>query len=334
MVHHPQDGKAALVSVVLPVFNAEATLREALASIRAQTYERLEVIAVDDGSSDGSAGILADEAARDKRILVIRTANGGVAAALNVGLARATGEFIARMDADDISEPPRFEKQVVHLEQNSSCVAVGCDVIHIDSNGAVMSGGKSSGSSARMRDRCQDFRHFPPSPPVIPHPTAMIRTDAIRAVGGYRGCFRAAEDRDLWWRLSRLGEIHRLPEQLFRYRMHDSTITRRFPERSVADALLCDLSAAAAHFGVDDSTIRARYESGSDWNAAIAGYAQLLGARYPVRRLAAYRAIMRGYPSVAGYQDKWSVVRYALASLIRDPFAASSLRLVAAAIKA
>lgn len=331
MTHASETSKRLRISVVMPVFNSEATVRDAIKSVLAQTFEGFELIVVDDGSTDGSPQILGDEASRDPRVNVTTTPNRGVTAALNTGLSMARGEFVARMDADDLSEPMRFEKQCKHLDDHGECVAVGSGVIEIDDDGVPRRSHKF-GASAKLPDRCRGFRHFPPSPPTIYHPTAMIRAETLTAAGGYRTCFRSAQDRDLWWRLSRRGEIHRLPEALLRYRVHAGAVSRRFRERSAADALMADLSAIAAHFGLDDHELLARYEVQRESASAIEEYANLLGARYPIKRLAAYRAITRGYPSIAGYRDARSILQHALTSMLRHPFEASSLRLAKAAI--
>src|SRR5437588_11852113 len=102
-----------LVSVVLPCFNAEPVVRDALDSLVRQTYEDLEIVALDDGSSDGTARILQEYAARDSRVRVFASAsNEGVVGTLNRGVREASGEFIARMDADDVAAPERIERQV------------------------------------------------------------------------------------------------------------------------------------------------------------------------------------------------------------------------------
>lgn len=324
-----QDG---LISVVLPVFNAAATLAEAAKSILDQTYSKFEIVVVDDGSTDSSPDILSSLAAHDRRIRVIRTANRGVAEALNTGIATAQGDLIARMDADDISEPTRFEKQVAHLAQYKTCVAVGCGVTAIDDNGFPLPKRTHFTSGVRLRDRCKGFRHFPPSPPTIPHPTAMIRSAALKAIGGYRPCFRSAQDRDLWWRLSQLGEIHCIPDRLLRYRRHEAAVSQRYPERSVADSLISDLSAIARHFGLDDSELLDEYSSQRVPSATVQKYARLLGQRYPVQHLASYRAITRGHPSVAGHQNNSSALRYSILQLLRTPFSPKSYRLVSATL--
>ena len=114
-----------LVSVVIPVHNAARYLTAAINSILNQTYRDLEVVTVDDGSTDSSGAILAHCATRDSRIRVITRNNTGIVGALNDGIAAAHGDLIARMDADDISLPRRLERQVAYLTDHPECVAGG-----------------------------------------------------------------------------------------------------------------------------------------------------------------------------------------------------------------
>jgi len=325
-VHDP------LISVVLPAFNAAATLAEAVKSILDQTYNKFEIIVVDDGSTDSSPDILSSLAAHDRRIRVIRTPNRGVAEALNTGIATAQGDLIARMDADDISEPTRFEMQVAHFARHKACAAVGCCMTLVDNDDFPLPKQQRIPNGVRLRDRCRGFRHFPPSPPAIPHPTAMIRSVPLKAIGGYRPYFRLAQDRDLWWRLSELGEIHCLPDRLLRYRRHEAAVSQRHPERSVADSLISDLSAIARHFGLEDSELLEEYSLERVPSATVQKYARLLGQRYPVPQLASYRAITRGHPSVAGHQNNSSALRYSILQLLRTPFSPKSYRLVSATL--
>lgn len=122
-----------LVSVVLPCYEAERFLAEALESLLGQTYRRLEIVAVDDGSSDGTAAILSDFAARDERVRVLRNEeNQGVIRALNRGVAEARGEIVARMDADDVAAPTRIERQVRVLANCPEVDLVGTAVEVVD----------------------------------------------------------------------------------------------------------------------------------------------------------------------------------------------------------
>ncbi|MEL7485529.1 MAG: glycosyltransferase family 2 protein, partial [Planctomycetota bacterium] len=113
------------VSVLLPVFNAEAFVDEAIRSILAQTFTDFELLALDDGSSDGSHEVLKRLARADDRVVVISRPNTGIVGALNEMAARARGTHLARMDADDIALPGRFETQLKFLAECPRCVCVG-----------------------------------------------------------------------------------------------------------------------------------------------------------------------------------------------------------------
>src|ERR1051325_1151561 len=119
----PDFSRPPTVSVLLPVYNAERYLESALQSVLGQTFSDFEVIAVDDGSKDNSKKILERFAANDPRIRVISRPNTGIVGALNDGLAVARGEFIARMDADDVALPGRFQAQLDYLRGHPDCIA-------------------------------------------------------------------------------------------------------------------------------------------------------------------------------------------------------------------
>ena len=114
------------VSVVMPVYNAEGFVEAAARSILDQTFTDLELIAVDDGSTDGSGAILDRLAAADPRLRIVRRPNTGVTGALNDGLAAARAPLIARMDADDVSAPTRLEKQLAYLDAHPDIGLLGC----------------------------------------------------------------------------------------------------------------------------------------------------------------------------------------------------------------
>lgn len=321
------------VSVVLPVFNGARTLAIALGSVLSQTFRDFELIVVDDGSEDETPIVLHQFAQRDDRLVPIRTANFGLVHALNAGAAAARGRYIARMDADDICEPARFEKQVNFLEANRACVAAGTALTLIDEAAVELSNQPRLPQTSRLKDRCRDFRHFPPSPPTIPHPSAMMRSDALRAAGVYRPYFRSgAEDRDLWWRLSELGAIECLPERLLRYRTHNKNRSSALRGKMVADAIVCDLSAVARHFDVDDQDLLKAYAETQDVQATVTGYAERIGDRYPVRTLVKFRALTRGSLAAGGWETRSEAARDAARQLLKAPLSTASWRLASAAV--
>jgi len=212
------------VSVIMPVYNAERYLSPAIESILSQTFCDFEVIALDDGSTDSSPEILARYAKQDRRVRVFRRPQATLGALLNEGLREARGDYIARMDADDVSRPTRFEEQLQYLDTHSDVGIVGSQALAISPEGDPIrpldhpldhDGIESdllSGNGAALR-----------------HPAAMMRAGVIRKVGGYSGDLETAEDVDLYLRVAEVARLANLPETLLEYRYHPSSInsTRR-----------------------------------------------------------------------------------------------------------
>lgn len=214
--------KAPTVTVLVPVYNAEAYLQEALASIAAQTFSDLEILVIDDGSTDSSPQLLADFALHDWRLRVLRQNNAGISAALNAGLAAARGEFIVRMDADDVMLPLRVQAQVEFLRAHPALGFCACDMNMIDSAGRVF-------SSYQPRPRSlPDLQQMIASrlPIVYTHPTVTCRAAALRSVGGYDRDFEPCEDMELFSRLLLAGHSGVvLPDLLMHYRVHGASIS-------------------------------------------------------------------------------------------------------------
>jgi len=200
--------------VVMPVYNGERHLASAMASILAQTFADFELIAVNDGSRDTTAKILRRFAQRDPRVRVIQQENCGLVGALNRGLEEVRGPLIARMDADDIAMPDRFEKQLAFLETHPSVLAVGSAILNIDADGDPLNV-QVLESDPLAIDHCLMQRRT-----GMAHPAVMMRRDPVRELGGYRAEFEWIEDHDLWLRLSERGPLANLPEVLLCYRQH------------------------------------------------------------------------------------------------------------------
>jgi glycosyltransferase involved in cell wall biosynthesis len=205
---------APRVSVVMTVYNAERYLHETLESILRQTFRDFELIVVNDGSTDRSLEILQEYAKRDGRIRVISRGNTGIVAAANEGIAAARGEYLARTDSDDVSMPQRFEKQVAYLDAHPDCVLVGSRVLETDPNGVpVTESGHALSHEEIDRQLLTAYGGW-----AVLQPTTMMRTAAVRAVGGYRGRYNISEDHDLFLRLAERGKVANLPDVLLRYR--------------------------------------------------------------------------------------------------------------------
>jgi len=210
---------SARVDVLIPAYNAAATLREAVDSIRAQTVTDIRIIVVDDGSSDETPAILSELAREDERIIILTKSNGGIVDALNAGLAQCVSEFVARFDSDDISFPDRFERQLAYLDAHPECVAVGGAVAHIDEHGAPLAGLPQPGPPSEA-----NAAKAPALEPYIIHPFLVARRAAMVAAGCYR-YVPNSEDSDLYWRLAEQGALVNLPDVLGKYRVHTASIS-------------------------------------------------------------------------------------------------------------
>lgn len=217
------------VSVVLPVWNGERFFVEAVASVLSQTLENIELLIVDDGSTDATPEMAQDFARRDPRVRVIRLGRSGIAKALNTGIVEARGRYVARMDADDVALPPRLQKQIEYLDANAACVAVGSAVQLIDETG------ESVGTNV-FPEHHADIAHMMTHTwsTAIAHPTVVARREALLAAGCYRSDREPSEDLDLWFRLSGIGKLANLREQLMKYRRHRDTISVRDRKRQWA----------------------------------------------------------------------------------------------------
>ena len=224
------------VSVVMTVFNGQAYLREAVDSLLGQTFSDFELIVIDDGSTDQTREILQAYAKRDDRVRVTSRPNTGVVRAANEGIARARGQYLARMDADDISEPQRFAVQVAYLDTNPDCVLVGSRVRIIDPYGSpvALSGQKLSHEEIE-RELLTTGGGW-----AVVQPSAMMRLAAVREAGGYRGSVNMSEDHDLFLRLAERGKVVNLPEPLLRYRRHYKSLnhTQYESARQVKETIL------------------------------------------------------------------------------------------------
>lgn len=214
--------------MVLPVWNGERFLTEAVESVLSQTLDTIELLLVDDGSTDATPDIAQAFARRDERVSVVRLGHGGIACALNAGVARARGQYVARMDSDDISHPSRLQKQIAYLDANADCVAVGCAIEVIDE------AGERVGTNAYPEHHAGiTYTLFNGWSTALAHPTVVTRREALLSVGGYRPDRFPSEDLDLWIRLSQIGKLANINEQLLRYRKHPDTVCIRDRERQV-----------------------------------------------------------------------------------------------------
>lgn len=211
---------APKVTVLMPVYNGEHYLREAIESILNQSFSEFEFLVIDDGSTDHSAEIVASY--NDPRIRVLRNGrNLGLIATLNSGIEIAKGEYIARMDCDDVSLPERLEKQVAYLDENPDCAVIATHVMLMDESGAPRGTWSDDAKTATYGE----IRSFLPKANCIAHPSVMIRTEILKRYR-YNPAQTAAEDYDLWLRLCADGvRIEKITEPLLRYRLNPLSVT-------------------------------------------------------------------------------------------------------------
>jgi glycosyltransferase involved in cell wall biosynthesis len=213
------------VAVLLPARDAAATLRAAAATILRQSFRDLALVAVDDGSTDGTGEALHRLAERDPRVLVLRTPGEGIARALNRALAACDAPLVARMDADDLAHPRRLEAQLEALAADPALAAVGCQV-RLFPRRAVRPGmARYVGWLNGLTTKALVERDLFVEAPLV-HPAALIRRAPLEAAGGWRdGPF--PEDYDLWLRLAEAGgALTNVPRVLLGWRESAGRLTR------------------------------------------------------------------------------------------------------------
>lgn len=199
------------VSVLMSVYNDQKYLGEAVRSILSQTLTDFEFIIFDDGSTDGSSKILDDFAASDCRIKIIHQANIGLTKTLGKGIELAEGEYVARMDADDIAMPERLMKQVKYLDDDPQVVLVSSFAKVIDGPGNEI----GEHRPATTHERIRKLSFFSGQ---LCHPAAMFRKQEVLSLGGYDEDMRYAQDADLWFRVMKKYRVANIPEYLLKWR--------------------------------------------------------------------------------------------------------------------
>ncbi|MDP7421250.1 MAG: glycosyltransferase [bacterium] len=237
------DTKVRL-TVLMSVFNGENYVSKAIDSIRCQTWRDFEFIIINDCSTDGTAEIL--QAYTDPRIRILEnTENIGLTRSLNRGLAEAEGEYIARMDADDISLPERLEKQVAFLNRNENVGLVGSNFFRIDEKGNILHAVKQWASNEEIKNRLLKSNKFA-------HGSVMFRKACIDTVGPYRLAFVSSQDYDLWLRISECFDVANITEFLYKWRLEIGSISvaRRSGQDRLA-ALAKELAGERKRHGQD-----------------------------------------------------------------------------------
>lgn len=198
------------ISVLMPVYNAGPYLIPAVESILSQTHRRFEFVLVNDGSTDGSGDVLARYAASDPRVrLLSNDRNSGIVTTLNRGLQACSGDYIVRMDADDIALPDRIEKQLAFVENDPSICLAGAALTYMDAAGNDLGVTRRSAIPASWLQQN-----------TILHPTVILKRDTLIRNGlRYQEKYRYAEDYYLWIQMSQVGRIAVMNDVVLKYRL-------------------------------------------------------------------------------------------------------------------
>ena len=291
----PFGASAPHVTVLMPVYNAMPYLPEAVGSILAQTHDDLTILALDDGSTDGSLEYLRDHP--DPRVEVVSDGrHHGVGALLNHGIAVACGDLIARMDADDLCPPDRFARQVAALRDDPALAAVGTQFQYMGNGGRL-------GFARRLPlDHASIHRDLRRGVLAVIHASLMLRTAPLRAIGGYHFA-GIGEDWDMFLRLAEIGRFGNLAEIGYLYRLHATNATalhQQLTQRRIRYACAC---AEARRMGLPEPEEQAwlallnRRPWHARWREAADSFAV---ARYfSGRNLVLNGCLLRGYANLA-----------------------------------
>lgn len=212
-----------MISVVMPAYNASKFIHEAIKSVLNQTYTDFECIIINDASTDNTLEIINHYAKIDHRIKVLHSEqNMGCTRAIMWGIEEAKYQWIARMDADDICLPKRFQKQIEAANKNPKVIVWGTYVNHINSQGQILGTGLSTGAKTEKEfyERMNNGKLI-----SLYHPTWLINKNFLLKAGGYDSTIEAAQDFELLSRLSYYGPLLVIPEPLLLYRVHSQSVS-------------------------------------------------------------------------------------------------------------
>lgn len=239
--------KSPCISVVMVTCNVERFLAESIESILGQTYTDFEFIIVDFGSTDKTKTIVASYAAKDGRVRLHEIPSCGLAESRNAGCSLARGQYIAIMDADDISAPDRLMLQIAFMEKHPEVGLLGGVTECIDATGASLAIRSHDFPAEDGEIRLALVVRCP-----FCQPTVLIRKEAFVLVGGYRPLFSQAEDYDLWLRISEHFRCANLKESVLKYRIHPYQVSMRRRSEQTICFLAAQVAASSRRSGHPD----------------------------------------------------------------------------------
>lgn len=234
------------VTVLMSVYNGDRWLDQSIPSVLNQTFRDFEFLIVNDGSTDRTLEIIYGYALCDPRIRLLDKQNSGLTDSLNYGITQAKGQWIARIDADDICEPERLERQYDLSQSDTSLVLIGTGLQKIDEYGNF---GKIFKYPCKHKQLLRRLVFVGP----FAHSSAFYKTNEVRKLGGYRPKLHRAQDLDLWLRLSEVGRLACIDLSLVRIRSHDMQITHdEGGRRQFVDSRVVMVSYWSRRYGFDD----------------------------------------------------------------------------------
>lgn len=210
-----------MISIVMSVYNGEKFISKAIESVLNQTYSNFEFIILDDGSFDNSLNIIQEYSKRDSRIRIISKKNTGLTKSLNIGLNLACGQYIARIDSDDVWEKSKLAKQVQFLESYSNYALIGSAYNEIDENDIIIKHNQTvllTTTDSQIKERivyCNPFLHS----------AVLFRTEVLQSIGGYNEDFKYTQDYELWIRIMSKYKVANLSDIL---------VSRRFSKNMIS----------------------------------------------------------------------------------------------------
>ncbi|MBI2495602.1 MAG: glycosyltransferase family 2 protein [Candidatus Omnitrophica bacterium] len=252
------------VSVIVAVHNGQRHLEASLACVLRQTFSDFELMVVDDGSTDRTPEILSRLSDEDSRLRVIQQEHRGQTASLIRAMRVAQGAYLARQDADDLSHPERFERQLRYFDAHPSVGALGCATEIIDEEGRVLGVMPMRHGIARVRRGLMTLKA------TMVHSSIMMRRQTYEAVGRYREVFCVSQDTDLWLRMVQRYDVDNLPERLVQWRVsRDGVYTSQREKQLKYGGVALAFAHERARFGEDSYDLLARV--GGDLEASRTG---------------------------------------------------------------
>ncbi len=227
------------VSVIMSCYNSSRWLNDAIESVLCQSFKDFEFIVIDDGSEDDTWKIIQSYKKQDNRIVSISKTNTGLTDSLNLGLLNARGKWIARLDADDLCEPMRLEKQVEYLRCHPDVVLLGSGFIEINEQGREIKEHKYPVNYNKLTNHLERLRRF------FPHSSALFNRDIVKDAGNYNLLFKKSQDHDLWLRIAEHRKIACLEGCYVKIRRHSNQISN---SNTGVPQLVYGVAAATCHF--------------------------------------------------------------------------------------